>query len=412
MKIKKLDLVIISVCIALLSAPLYLFRFSFFGLPLNLFLVFCFASFLILIFQTSINDFWQFVKKNQLFIFFTFLILLGGFLSLCHNGLCAKSLSIFLQWLLLPSLFSILVAIQLKKKPSHVETVLFVLFLSISLVSVIALGFALSNIFTYDGRLRGFYESPNQLAMYIMPDIFIGIYFFILSWKKMLYKLSFLYAMATGSILITLLLTKSAGAISATLLAIPLPFLFVKFNLFRYFSKLIIIFAISLLMAIPLVGSQNFISLLRIPERSSLASRIMIWESATTILKDNPFWGIGLGNFQTKYLEYQKHFPPYLEWAVPQPHNLYLAFWLETGLVGFLGFILLMMTVWKFLADQNKKKNALWAWTFLSIFASFLLYGLVDTPYWKNDLAFVFWILVAISLLSIDTTSPREKKIL
>ena len=147
MKIKKHDLVITSVCIALLSAPLYLFRFSFFGLPLNLFLVFCFASFLILIFQTSINDFWQFVKKNQLFIFFTFLILLGGFLSLCHNGLCAKSLSIFLQWLLLPSLFSILVAIQLKKKPSHVETVLFVLFLSISLVSVIALGFALSNIF-------------------------------------------------------------------------------------------------------------------------------------------------------------------------------------------------------------------------------------------------------------------------
>ena len=27
--------------------------------------------------------------------------------------------------------------------------------------------------------------------------------------------------------------------------------------------------------------------------------------------------------------EYQKHFPPYLEWAVPQPHNLYLAFWLQ-----------------------------------------------------------------------------------
>jgi len=85
---------------------------------------------------------------------------------------------------------------------------------------------------------------------------------------------------------------------------------------------------------------------LNIPDRSSAASRVTIWRSAIAIGRDYPVFGIGPGSFQAQYLRYQKNYPPYLEWAVPQPHNTYLAFWLQTGALGLVGFVLLL--VWFF----------------------------------------------------------------
>ncbi|KKQ00231.1 MAG: hypothetical protein US09_C0017G0018 [Candidatus Moranbacteria bacterium GW2011_GWD1_36_198] len=95
----------------------------------------------------------------------------------------------------------------------------------------------------------------------------------------------------------------------------------------------------------------------------------------------------------------QKYYPPYLEWAVPQPHNIFLAFWLQTGFLGFIGFLFLLLftftTLWQQL--KNKKNTALTA-PLLGFFIYSILHGLVDTIYWKNDLAFLFWICLFLVL--------------
>ena len=145
---------------------------------------------------------------------------------------------------------------------------------------------------------------------------------------------------------------------------------------------------------------QKFSDLIHLNERSSLASRIMIWRSSWKMLENRPVIGIGPGNFQTTYLEYQQYFPPYLEWAVPHPHNLYLAFWLQTGMLGLIGFVLLTVFWSRHVIttrDRNEKKASL-EWTLIGIMATLLLIGLLDTPYWKNDLAYSFWLLLAIGL--------------
>jgi len=142
--------------------------------------------------------------------------------------------------------------------------------------------------------------------------------------------------------------------------------------------------------------------------RSSLESRITIWHSASRILKDNPIFGIGQGNFQDKYLEYQKYFPPYLEWAVPQPHNLYLAFWLESGILGISGFLLIIIVWIKNITSEiknQKNSRTLLAATLLSIILYILIHGLVDTPYWKNDLSVIFWIIFS---LGLSRTTSRQ----
>jgi O-antigen ligase len=99
--------------------------------------------------------------------------------------------------------------------------------------------------------------------------------------------------------------------------------------------------------------------------------------------------------FQKYYLDYQKYFLPYLEWSVPQPHNIFLAFWLEAGILGLLGFLWLIFLFFK----TSIKKTAIHKNEYAIILAAIiciLVQGFFEATYWKNDLSAVFWILTGI----------------
>jgi O-antigen ligase len=140
--------------------------------------------------------------------------------------------------------------------------------------------------------------------------------------------------------------------------------------------------------------NEKFVDLVNLNERSSLSSRIMIWKSAARMIEDNFWWGIGAGNFQEKYLEYQKYYPLYLEWAVPHPHSLYLTFWLYGGIIGLTGFLALIFQYSKgmFRMIKKEKDNEL-ILVSLGIMLVILIHGFIDTTYFKNDLAIVFWLV-------------------
>jgi O-antigen ligase len=189
-------------------------------------------------------------------------------------------------------------------------------------------------------------------------------------------------------------------------------------------------------------GNDKLVSLLTSP-RSSWQSRLMVWQSAGKILESHWLIGIGPGLFQKYYLEYQSFFSvPYLEWAVPQPHNLFLAWWLQGGILGLIGFLVLSVTYCKNIilgSPQNNnhflsglrcseegqrglpsesksypstgsgnnflvfssnlfldKQKRLLIIFLAAVFVYILIHGLVDTPYWKNDLALVFWSIVSL----------------
>jgi O-antigen ligase len=76
---------------------------------------------------------------------------------------------------------------------------------------------------------------------------------------------------------------------------------------------------------------------------------------------------------------------------VPQPHNLYLAFLLQTGIIGFIGFILLLF--WFFRAGIMNHESGI---ILMSVMVYILVHGLVDTTYWKNDLAVIFWLVIGL----------------
>ena len=149
-------------------------------------------------------------------------------------------------------------------------------------------------------------------------------------------------------------------------------------------------------------GSHKWEDLLLQNGRSSLDSRVMIWQSGAMILRDHWFLGIGIGNFQQEYLAYQAHFTPYLEWAVPQPHNLVLAVWLQTGLIGLAGFIILVGRLMSRLYKSTKTGAWIEGGLLLGLWLSFLFYGFIDTPYFRNDLAFLFWLQVLLTYWYVE----------
>ncbi len=325
------------------------------------------------------------------------LILIGLALSYIFNQPTLSGLGIIKSWFIIPLIFAFCLA-KTRSASSTLSTqkILITIFGSLTLVAAIALIYKSLFLVTYDNRLASFYASPNYLAMLLVIGLLAGI--FLIAENNSVRIKNYLLP---GLILIltALYFTFSLGnwiALTITLFIIFTP---------KKISRLLWLFFlfICLFFIFPSENVQERIVHM-FGSRSSFNSRLMIWQSSLKIIQDYPILGIGPGNFQDTYLQYQKYFPPYLEWAVPQPHNLFLAFYLQTSIFGLIGFIWLSL-VWLNQAWKNQKKR--FAGFFLAFILYTLIYGLIDTPFWKNDLSFYFWIFL---LLSISQTKNYNSK--
>lgn len=370
------------VYLTIFTLPVYLLRFRAFGFSTNaldcLFLI-CIVWWLI--FYPKEQDNKLFFKKHKLFIFSVGMMFFGLIASALANKQDVAGAGILISWFLLPMLFSMIAVLTIPADKR--KNVFLAYYYSAFFVALISLAYYASGFITYDGRLQGLFNSPNYLAMYLAPAIFIGYGLF-----SELKKQRGLFFISGVSIFLALYLTFSYAGWLAIFSALGITFIFErKISWKKSLVGLLLFLTLFFLQ----IGKNKFFDLATLNERSSYSSRVMIWQSAGKILKQNWIWGIGAGNFQTKYLEYQKYFPPYLEWAVPHPHNLYLAFWLYGGIFGLVGFLTLVY-FW-FLAIVRSQKNPELKFIALGIMFYVLLHGLVDTTYFKNDLAVMFWLL-------------------
>jgi O-antigen ligase len=331
------------------------------------------------------------------------LIFFGLFSSIFFNEGYYAGLGVVKGWFFFPALFAAVFFDQLKRDEALLEKSLAALFFSGVLVSAAGTAFEFFGFLTFDHRLKIFWDSPNQAAMFLAAPFLIGAF---LALKEKNIRKKIVYFVGLFLIALNLYFTFSFGAclgIGAALAVFFCSWLG-QIRQKKYF-------VIALGLAVFVLGAASvgkYESLRGLGERSSLASRFMIWKSAGLMIEKNPFLGIGPGNFQEKYLEYQKYFLPYLEWSVPQPHNIFLAFWLESGAFGLIGFV---WTLALFFKDNKKtiEKNRPFGILFLAIMIYILVHGMVDTTYWRNDLAFVFWAIVAANLfLSKKTLESVE----
>jgi O-antigen ligase len=394
--------------------PAYLLRLKIYQIPttfVELLIYFEFLLWLVLLFLKKeerikvVKRLEYLIHENKMLVFGLFLLIVGAFTSSLLSLDNLLSFGLFKAYFIDPIIFFILVVGIFSYK--NINTILNTFLMSGVFVALSSLFYFFSGDITYDGRLQGIFNSPNFLAMSLAPIILISVWNLFLRDAGGVIKTISLAALFI--LLPVFFLTYSYGAFFG---------LFVALFLMTATSKRSVVFKIIACLVLLLfaatvffsqAGAKKTVALMLKDNRSSFKSREMIWSASKTILKENYILGIGSGMFQKYYLLHQKDFKePYLEWAVPYPHNIFLAFWIQLGVLGFLGFILIVLWVFKtcfcilscsFNKESANNKRSEAAVLISAFFVYFLLHGLLDTPYWKNDLSLVFFLFLAISFI-------------
>lgn len=392
--------------------PTYFIRYSFLGIPTSFLEVMIYTLFLVWLYK-EMKSGKRFEKLSVLFkkervLFYGILLLFSGlFISTAYSSDIRTSLGIVKGWFVDPFLF-FLIFVSCIGGDKDIKNALFGWVLSGLAVALVAINYFIAGDVTFDGRLRAFFLSPNHLAMYLAPAFIIILAFLInipnlrineTKEKIEIGKLgNYRLRITNYELLITILaaisvvlyLTHSFGAllgISAGSACMIVKLFCRKEGLHK--NKNFFSIALVLLFFGLVLGLGKLEQIENSSGRSSFHSRAMIWNASREMIKESPLVGIGPGTFQEKYLSISAKFSePYLEWAVPQPHNIFLAFYLQTGVLGLLGFVAILF--WFFM---NTKKSVM----ITALMLYFLIHGLIDTTYWKNDLSVMFWLVLGIA---------------
>ena len=134
-----------------------------------------------------------------------------------------------------------------------------------------------------------------------------------------------------------------------------------------------------------------------------------LWLSTLNLLRHRPLQGGGLDGFKTTI---QRYAVEGYNQDLIYPHNLFLDFWSETGLLGliaivFYGFQVVRLGIRGVFRTQSPWVRAL-SLGLLGLVLTFLVHGIGDVPYFKNDQALAFWTLTGIQLGALRVVSRRH----
>jgi len=132
--------------------------------------------------------------------------------------------------------------------------------------------------------------------------------------------------------------------------------------------------------------------------------RLFQWRETWQMLKDHWFLGAGFGGYPGVFAAYHK--ATAIE-IFQYPHNILFNFWSETGVLGVVAFGWIVgrwirkgigvtpPSCWTPPLNLRGGWEGIWSGRLLALapIIAILIHGLVDVPYFKNDLAILFWIL-------------------
>lgn len=245
------------------------------------------------------------------------------------------------------------------------------------------LGFGLAGVARIDMpgfdllRAYGTLPHPNLLAIYLAAAIFCLIYLFQKSERRnFLIKLGFV--LSAWLLVFALFLTFSRSVI---LLFIALIFFNLIFSRQRKIWLLILGLVLLTVIILNPEISQRF-NPQGLIDTQAVDLRVYYNQIALAMIKESPFWGIGLGQFIWRLPEYISRFSPEktlvglsLEnWLFQPVHNIFLLIASESGIIGLFIFL--------FFAGR--------------LFMDYFYQG------WLSKLYLLFYLLVFMLLFSID----------
>lgn len=235
-------------------------------------------------------------------------------------------------------------------------------------------------------RVTAWYGFPNAVGLFLAPLIPLTFFLIKNSWKqrtehipRVTLVLSLLYLVTTP---FALVFAKGSGPIIGVLGGIG--FLLLNYKKTRLPAICLGVIGVIGLFLLP---TQNLLKQELLFQDRSAQLRLDMWHETKKLLQDRPILGSGIASYEERILPYRQD--RQIE-VFHHPHNIFLTLWVNTGLIGLLGFIgIIISCALVFIRDKEPETKF-----FLSSMVVVLVMGLVDSPYIKNDLAILFWVIV------------------
>lgn len=369
--------------------PSYLLRFSVFGIPGTFLDVMILLVFLIWLLRRGYRSH-PLRGEHTWIVFLLFTVLTTSVSTLISPDIFA-ALGVWKSYFIEPILLFI-VFTSVIKKTDDVWPFLTALaagswLIILPGIAQYAFDFGIPAPWNVERRITSIFPYPNAVGLFLGPIVVMS--FFSLAQKhirKNRWVTMFWISTAIFSLLSVILAQNEAAiaAIAATLFLSAL--FFARPRRATIVCALLAIFAIGLFQDI----REPIIQKLTLKDFSGQV-RISQWKETAELLKDKPIFGAGLSGYPTTIVPYHSE----KSYEIFQyPHNIFLNTWVELGLLGLitLGFAgaLVIKTFWR-----TRKKEPI---IFLAsgVLLEMVIHGLVDVPYFKNDLSVIVWFFLAI----------------
>ena len=391
------------VTIVLVLAPLYVWRFTIFGLPTNFLMI---ASFVVIgwfavsiLARRQVGESVAMLKSiPKPVAVLGGLFFVASIISLFVGGVTIEKIG---QWLVLymqPLLIALGVYVYAQRYPVSRDTVVNGLLVFVAACGLLALAqyvtlWTLPEAWWGNSaepkRAIAFWAHPNGFGLFVTPVLawllpqVVGRLKNKVDWTSLFVSLAWLL----GALGIFISLSRGAwiGLLAATGI-----YVLVNAN-----KKMILGFAgvvIILAGIVAVTPNLRYRVLLPFQGEKSAVARLSLWDTAGKMITNSPILGKGVHGFNYNWDTYNTD--PNLD-HYNFPHNIVLNFWTDTGLLGLLSMLgLLAWMVWQ---GMWNRRNT-FAFGFALFVVAMCLHGLIDIPYFKNDLALVFWTLLAVSI--------------
>ena len=244
-------------------------------------------------------------------------------------------------------------------------------------------------------RVISTFGNPNVLGEYLLLLIPVAAGFVLSRPSK--YN-SVISLIVTALLSLCMVYTYSRGNWIGLIVAIILFFMF-------YDGRIIwlgVLFAFFIPMILPQNVIDRFLSVGNTKDTST-SYRVYIWMGSIAMLKDYWMSGIGLGSdaFNMIYPFYS-----YAGIVAPHAHNLYLHIMVENGILGMLGFVIIIITYYRMVIatvvtkGKDKMLKAIITGLSAGLFG-YLVQGMFDNVWYNYRIVFMFYIIIALTCSAI-----------
>ncbi len=404
---------------AILLSPLYVWRFSIGGLPTNFLMLFLAGLQLFWLLKILASKEWNEVYQNLVKIDRYIIVGFVGFfassvIALFIGGLTQPNLG---QWLVLffqPMLFAIMLYHELiadaEVENNSTQKLINYLYIFVGVAGLLAVVQYLTLWTVPEGwwgnaeeprRAISFFAHPNAFALYITP--LLAFLLPSLVAKLEYFKQHWVWFVLWILGAVGLFLSLSRGAWIGLMASLVLFGIITASRKFLFSSIMALVLVSLVVLSVP---NLRYRVLLPFMGEKSTVARFSLWETGWKTVKDSPVLGQGINGFSNNWEKFNTdpNLQPY-----HFPHNIFLNFWADLGLLGLASFLLISLRVIWLAWWRRRQVISVGVILFLVAMA---LHGLIDIPYFKNDLALLFWVIITLFVSKLTLTDAKNPKII